>query len=485
MYNITPQDDLETQVWKTCPPQDLWVMDKLIFSRMMGYTCGPVGMDVPRPDYYVVRPCVNALGMGAGMGTDALAELAARNPTNMLQTLASNAGELSIGGDDTLRALADTPRYQSLGLDSPRTAKDAMTPAEELATLEQNSRSFVKPNATTGNLDQEIEILPMEIIKKNKTHWFKRNLETPEAKGFFRVMELNRNKSAIHPNSKTGVSMDFSTDCPERLSPCPYCYVEVGRGANKKFNMHGNNKALVETPYRREILAMPEEMVNKLNAQGGLRANSFGDYRPVQDYNNWMLALQDAEAKGLYIKAITKQPELIQAFGDHPNFRANISVDYLPRNISNSPTLDEAIALKAGRDNIKIRTVAFTEEEAWEMGRNPNIDVITLYHSSLGPDKLFEIIKDQSPALIERAGGEEALMAELKRWKNIGDSPKVSKRLAEAFPDKICCQSGKCGGDKTKCGFGMNAAGGILAGVYLFEPGESEDGDSDSSTIGM
>jgi hypothetical protein len=56
----------ETQVWSTAKAEDLWVLDKLILSRRLGYTCGPVGTDVPRPAHYIVRPCVNALGLGIG-----------------------------------------------------------------------------------------------------------------------------------------------------------------------------------------------------------------------------------------------------------------------------------------------------------------------------------------------------------------------------------------------------------------------------------
>jgi len=41
-------------------------MDKLILSRKLGYKCGPTGIDVPSPGWYIVRPCVNALGLGLG-----------------------------------------------------------------------------------------------------------------------------------------------------------------------------------------------------------------------------------------------------------------------------------------------------------------------------------------------------------------------------------------------------------------------------------
>ena len=56
----------EDKVWETVNPKDLWVMDKLILSRNLYYTCGPVGMAVPRPGHYIVRPCVNMLGLGLG-----------------------------------------------------------------------------------------------------------------------------------------------------------------------------------------------------------------------------------------------------------------------------------------------------------------------------------------------------------------------------------------------------------------------------------
>lgn len=56
--------DYDDQQWLRAHPEDLWVFDKLILSRVLGYTCGPVGLDVPRPDFYCVRPITNVLGMG-------------------------------------------------------------------------------------------------------------------------------------------------------------------------------------------------------------------------------------------------------------------------------------------------------------------------------------------------------------------------------------------------------------------------------------
>jgi hypothetical protein len=60
------EEHAEDKIWKTIDPNDIWALDKLILSRKLGYLCGPVGLDVPKPGYYIVRPCVNMLGLGLG-----------------------------------------------------------------------------------------------------------------------------------------------------------------------------------------------------------------------------------------------------------------------------------------------------------------------------------------------------------------------------------------------------------------------------------
>jgi len=56
----------DEDVWPTVPWQDLWLFDKLILSRRLGYQCGPAGVPVPCADWYIVRPVTNLLGMGRG-----------------------------------------------------------------------------------------------------------------------------------------------------------------------------------------------------------------------------------------------------------------------------------------------------------------------------------------------------------------------------------------------------------------------------------
>ena len=58
-YKLTVEDE-----WSSIHPQDLWVYNKLQVSRVLGYECGPIGLLVPRPDFYIIRPCINFMGMG-------------------------------------------------------------------------------------------------------------------------------------------------------------------------------------------------------------------------------------------------------------------------------------------------------------------------------------------------------------------------------------------------------------------------------------
>ena len=56
-------DDVADE-WNRILPQHLWIYNKLFLSRRLGYTCGPMGLEVPEPGFYIVRPCMNLMGMG-------------------------------------------------------------------------------------------------------------------------------------------------------------------------------------------------------------------------------------------------------------------------------------------------------------------------------------------------------------------------------------------------------------------------------------
>lgn len=52
--------------WHTTHDNDLWLFDKLILARKLGYVCGPAGVAPPAEAVYVVRPCVNFRMMSRG-----------------------------------------------------------------------------------------------------------------------------------------------------------------------------------------------------------------------------------------------------------------------------------------------------------------------------------------------------------------------------------------------------------------------------------
>ena len=56
----------EVKAFSQIETEDLWVLDKLILSKKLGYKCGPKGIDVPNRGRYIIRPCVNIMGMGEG-----------------------------------------------------------------------------------------------------------------------------------------------------------------------------------------------------------------------------------------------------------------------------------------------------------------------------------------------------------------------------------------------------------------------------------
>ena len=62
-------DNTETHediAWLNTDPQDIWIFDKLILARRLGYVCGPTGVDVPKDGFYIVRPTTNCIGLGLG-----------------------------------------------------------------------------------------------------------------------------------------------------------------------------------------------------------------------------------------------------------------------------------------------------------------------------------------------------------------------------------------------------------------------------------
>jgi hypothetical protein len=62
----------DERAWETIDPCDAWIFDKLVLAKMLGYECGPVGINVRWPGKYIVRPCVNFKGFGLGASIEEL-----------------------------------------------------------------------------------------------------------------------------------------------------------------------------------------------------------------------------------------------------------------------------------------------------------------------------------------------------------------------------------------------------------------------------
>ena len=56
----------DSDVWINCPTEHLWIYDKLILAKKLGYSAGPAGICVPKAGWYVVRPITNCRMMGIG-----------------------------------------------------------------------------------------------------------------------------------------------------------------------------------------------------------------------------------------------------------------------------------------------------------------------------------------------------------------------------------------------------------------------------------
>jgi len=56
----------DSDVWYDVPLDYLWIYDKLILARKLGYKCGPAGVRVPSANWYIVRPITNIRMMSKG-----------------------------------------------------------------------------------------------------------------------------------------------------------------------------------------------------------------------------------------------------------------------------------------------------------------------------------------------------------------------------------------------------------------------------------
>lgn len=217
---------------------------------------------------------------------------------------------------------------------------------------------------------------------------------------------------AISSNSKTGFSIDCTTDCPKRRAgkACKYCYVEASR--NARFNAKNITETCI---YAGEILRFSKAKIAKLNESGGVRMFSFGDYM-VEHRDTIKRILDDCLTMGLWVKVITKVPEFIEEFHSHPAIRRiHVSVD----NVGDGVDWKIAKSLRKRYSKVLIRSAIMRPEDVKALNFS---DIYTFNHARLGA-----------------LGYQTFYRAKVSEYASI-------------LPGKVCCTTGSCFSCPVKCG---------------------------------
>lgn len=238
---------------------------------------------------------------------------------------------------------------------------------------------------------------------------------------YLKEISFNKN-SAFASNQKTVISVDFTTDCPKRRAgnPCPYCYVEYKREI--KFNA----KTVYDyRAYNNELKNRKKftpEVVKELNAAGGIRLFSFGDYMQENDKDIEEF-LNDANKINLDVKVITKVPEFIYKYHDYPAIKViDISTDMLSSDKKSGVDHNLARELKTKYRKVKIRTVVLNKSDL-EDDFMKYVDVVTFNHENL-----------------QKKGYHKFTKKEIKEY-------------YDTHPENgVCCITGKCATCPIKCG---------------------------------
>lgn len=213
--------------------------------------------------------------------------------------------------------------------------------------------------------------------------------------------------SCISYNGKTLRSVDFCSVCPKQVAgkECIYCYVQAAR----KSGYHAK-KVYDCVHYHGEIGRMRDATIQRLNACGGLRLFAFSDYFPWMDQDIELLC-DDADARGLHLKAITKQPTFVYKW--HSRMRViNVSVD----NVGCGVDWDTAKELRKRYPNVLIRATIMREEDLEALDF---VDILTFNHACNG-FKLFSSDEKHS--------------------------------IARSSSKQVCCLTGRCEDCEVKCG---------------------------------
>jgi hypothetical protein len=211
-------------------------------------------------------------------------------------------------------------------------------------------------------------------------------------------------------NLKTIKSLELSTNCPKRQAghPCSYCYVETSRQAGFRAKIVHDR-----IPYNEEILRLKQDVVDSLNACGGLRIFSFGDYMSWMD-EDLERVIRDARARKLKLKAITKQVDFVHKYHNDIDI-INVSVDAMGEGVG----IEVAKSLRQQYSNVRIRAAIMDPDDLEKLDW---VDILTFNHARNG--------------------------YHLFSRKEIAD-------YAQRYPGKVCCETGRCATCTVRCG-GLN-----------------------------
>jgi len=232
---------------------------------------------------------------------------------------------------------------------------------------------------------------------------------------------------------------------------CSYCYVKGARDKGEHFFLA--KKRHEDTQYASSnILNMRQNVVDKLNAVGGIRLFSHSDYKPRKKA---MIAqiLNDAAKRGLDVKAITKVPQFVETFvnDQYPALKlVNVSIDTTGDGMS----YEDALRLKNEHpDKVKIRAVITNLKDLLDPFMK-NVDVFTFYHGSAkklkamgytnftGKDR--DALGDKTFASSEKLPPQDQALA-----------PEIDQAIDKLHLNKkTCCIGSHCSKCNLKCGGG-------------------------------
>ena len=226
-----------------------------------------------------------------------------------------------------------------------------------------------------------------------------------------------------HSNSKTLMSVDFTTVCN---GTCAYCYVAASR-RGKGFRAKGT---VDYEPYDGFVRRLKKETIAKLNAIGGIRLFSFADYFRKHDMDIRMF-LDDCSEVGLWVKALTKRLEFVDKYINHPALKViNISVDNIAGGKNCGPvTFRAARRYRDKYHKVLVRCAALDYIDVDFFGEQPWMDVITLNHGRNGFHSFTNMEK---------------------------------QAVGKKYPGRVCCLKTTCEGCMLRCG--LDKLGHVMKG---------------------